>query len=71
LKAQRLKPVTGVEGLIGQTGISLEPLKPTGTVQIHSEIWRAMAVGGDIEAGEKIQVTGLENLTLYVKSITS
>jgi len=40
-------------------------------VQIHSEIWRAITVGGDIEAGEKIQVTGIDNLTLHVKSITS
>jgi len=71
LKAQRLKPVTGIEGIIGQTGISLEPLDPTGTVQIHGEIWRATTVGGDIGAGEKIQVVGLDNLTLHVKSFTS
>jgi len=68
LKAQRLKPVTGAEGLIGQTGISLEPLTPVGTVQLHSEIWRAITVGGDIGKGEKVEVVGLDNLTLRVKS---
>jgi membrane-bound serine protease (ClpP class) len=68
LKAQRLKPVTGAEGLIGQTGISLEPLTPGGMVQLHSEIWRAITVGGDIGKGEKVEVVGLDNLTLRVKS---
>ena len=68
LKAQRLKPVTGAEGLIGQTGISLEPLTPGGMVQLHSEIWRAIAVSGDIGKGEKVEVVGLDNLTLRVKS---
>jgi len=70
LKAQRRTPVTGVEGIIGQTGISLEPLSPAGTVQIHSEIWRAITVGESIGKGEKVRVVGLDNLTLHVKSIT-
>jgi membrane-bound serine protease (ClpP class) len=68
LKAQRLKPVTGAEALIGQTGISLEPLTPGGMVQLHSEIWRAITVGGDIGKGEQVEVVGLDNLTLRVKS---
>jgi membrane-bound serine protease (ClpP class) len=70
LRAQRQKPVTGIEGIIGQTGISLEPLSPAGTIQIHSEIWKAITVGENIGKGEKVQVVGLDNLTLHVKSIT-
>ena len=70
LRAQRQKPVTGIDGIIGKTGISLEPLSPVGTVQIYGEIWRAITVGGDIGKGEKVQVVGLDNLTLHVKSIT-
>lgn len=71
LRAQRRKPVTGIEGIIGETGVSLEALSPKGTVQVHGEIWSAVAAGASIEKGEKIQVVGLENLTLHVKSITS
>lgn len=67
IRAQRQKPLTGMEGMIGETGISLEPLTPAGTVQVHSEIWRAVAVGGHIGKGEKVGVVGLENLTLQVK----
>jgi membrane-bound serine protease (ClpP class) len=69
LRAQRRRPVTGVEGLIGERGLSLESLDPAGTVRVHGEIWRAIAAGGSIGKGEKIEVVGLENLTLKVKSI--
>jgi len=70
LRAQRLKPVTGIEGLIGDTGISLEPLAPAGTIQVHSEIWRAITVEGNIAKGEKVRIVGMENLTLRVKPTT-
>ena len=70
LKAQRQKPVTGLEGMLGETGEVLEPLNPLGTVWVHGERWQAKTVGDDIAKGEKVQVTGLDNLTLYVKSIT-
>jgi membrane-bound serine protease (ClpP class) len=70
LKAQRLKPVTGVEGMIGETGESLEALDPAGRVRVHGEIWRAITVGDPIGKGEKIQVVGLDNLTLQVKLLT-
>ncbi|HEY8972144.1 MAG TPA: nodulation protein NfeD, partial [Puia sp.] len=69
LKAQRLKPTTGAEGLIGARGITLETLAPAGTVQVHGEIWRATAVGADIMKGEKVEVVGLDNLVLRVRSI--
>ncbi|HEV2483116.1 MAG TPA: nodulation protein NfeD [Puia sp.] len=70
LKAQRRKPVTGQEGLIGLTGVSIEPLAPMGRVQLYSEIWQAITVGGAIGKGEKVEVVGLDKLTLYVKPIT-
>jgi membrane-bound serine protease (ClpP class) len=70
LRAQRLRPVTGSEGIIGETGESLEPLNPTGTVRVHGEIWQAKIIGEGIGKGEKVQVVGLDNLTLHVKLIT-
>ena len=70
LKAQRRRPVTGQEGLIGQTGISIDPLAPVGRVQLYSEIWQAITVGGAIGKGEKVKVVGLDKLTLHVKPIT-
>ena len=70
LKAQRQKPFSGLEGMIGETGESLEPLSPGGTVWVHGERWQAITTGARIEKGEKVQVTGLDNLTLYVKPIS-
>jgi membrane-bound serine protease (ClpP class) len=70
LKAQRLKPVTGLEGLIGETGESLEALTPAGTVRLHGERWKAESIAGNIEEGEKVRVIRVQNLKLYVEQIS-
>jgi membrane-bound serine protease (ClpP class) len=67
LKAQRAKPVTGIEGLIGQTGETLDVLNATGPVRIHGEIWNAESISGMIGKGEKVRVTGIKNLKLFVE----
>jgi len=71
LRAQRHKPVTGLEGLIGETGESLEALRPSGSVRVHGERWAAEAVGGNIEQGEKIRVLRMQHLKLYVERSNS
>ena len=45
LTSQRGAPVTGVEGLIGEPGVALEPIGPgyRGRVRVHGEIWTAIA----------------------------
>jgi len=67
IKAQRAKPVTGVEGMIGNIGESLETLDPIGRVRMHGELWNAESVSGIISKGEKIRVVGIKNLKLYVE----
>ncbi len=67
LKAQRSKPLTGIEGLLGDTGESLDTLDPFGSVRVHGEIWQAQSLDGKINKGEKIKVVGLNNLELEVK----
>jgi membrane-bound serine protease (ClpP class) len=71
LKAQRLKPVTGIEGMVGDVGEALNPLDPVGTVQVHGEIWWAESIDGKINQGERIRVVGISNLTLQVKHLNS
>ena len=39
---------------------------PDGQVQVDGEIWRAVAEGGAIPAGEKVRVTAVDGLTLKV-----
>jgi membrane-bound serine protease (ClpP class) len=67
LRAQRAKPVTGLEGFLQETGIALETLDPNGNVQVHGEIWQAESIGGRIEKGQKIRITDMKNFKLYVE----
>ena len=67
LRAQRAKPITGVEGLKDEKGLALETLNPTGTVLVHGEIWNAEAIEGSIEKGQRIRVLAIDNLRLKVQ----
>jgi membrane-bound serine protease (ClpP class) len=70
LKAQRAKPSTGTEGMIGETGEAISELNPNGRVLVHGEIWNAKTLEGIISAGEKIKVTAVQNLTLQVERLS-
>ncbi len=69
IKAQQRKPVTGIEAMIGGTGVSLETIDPTGKVRVHGERWNAESTKGTIVQGKKILITGIKNLKLYVEEI--
>lgn len=69
LKAQRAKPVTGVEGLIGEIGETLNPLNLTGTIRVHGEVWNAESISGAISQGQKVRVTGIKDLKLFVEHL--
>jgi len=66
IKAQRRKPITGKEGLIGQRGKALTDLVPTGKVEVLGEIWEAYSDEA-IRAGELVEVIGVEGLKVKVK----
>jgi membrane-bound serine protease (ClpP class) len=69
LKAQRLKPVTGSESMIGETGEVREKLNPSGMVFLHGELWQAESLRGEIKQGEKIRVTGMKGFKLFVEKV--
>lgn len=71
LKAQRGKPVIGIESMHGETAEVFETLNPTGRVRMHGEIWNAVSVSGIIDKGEKVRVKEVKNLTLYVEHLNS
>ncbi|MCW3106208.1 MAG: hypothetical protein JWQ09_714, partial [Segetibacter sp.] len=48
LRAQRAKPVTGIEGMIGEIGETLSLLNLSGKVHVHGEVWNAESVSGII-----------------------
>jgi membrane-bound serine protease (ClpP class) len=71
LKAQRSKPISGIEGMIGKVGETLNTLNPAGTVQIHGETWNAESVSGVIGIQQKVRVTAIQNLKLYVEPVSN
>ena len=61
------KKTTGSEGMMGLEGEVVEPLTPSGVVKVNGEYWKAKSVGGDIAAGEMVEILGLSRLRLEVR----
>jgi membrane-bound serine protease (ClpP class) len=69
IKAQRKKPTTGVEGLIGKMGKTVTKLSPSGEITVHGEFWSAVSLSGEIKEGKDVEVVEVDNLKLKVKQI--
>lgn len=68
--AQRRRPTTGMESLIGKPAEVRRALTPDGMVYVNGELWNAISESGPIGAGEHVVVTGEEGFALRVKSAT-
>lgn len=66
LRAQRAKPVSGVNTLIGRTAETIGVLDLQGYVKISGETWNAISLSGKINENEKVIVKEIKGLTLYV-----
>jgi membrane-bound serine protease (ClpP class) len=64
--AQRRKPVTGAEGLVGRAGVADTDLRPEGWVRVMGERWRGVSED-EVQAGEPVRVTAVDGLTLKVR----
>jgi len=71
IRAQRAKPVTGVSGLIGETGIALGTLDPAGMIQVQGELWSAESIGGTVQEGGKVRVKEMKGLKLFVEPVNT
>lgn len=71
IPAYHRKITTGREGLIGLEGSVVEPLRPGGLIKVKGEIWRAESLEGNIETGEKVEITGSQGMVLKVKRLDS
>ena len=67
LAAQRRRPTTGKESLIGKTAEVRQALTPDGMVFVNGELWHADSESGSIPAGETTIVTGQEGFRLHVR----
>ncbi len=64
-KAQRSRPRSGANPLIGETGVVKKTLAPEGMVFVHGEYWSAIS-DTPIEAGDDVRVEEVNGLTLKV-----
>jgi membrane-bound serine protease (ClpP class) len=66
VKAQRLRPSTGAEGMVGLTGVVEATLAPEGWVRVQGERWRARS-SSPLAAGASVTVEAVEGLSLRVR----
>jgi membrane protein implicated in regulation of membrane protease activity len=64
--SRRRSAQVGAETLIGELAEVVTRCAPVGQVRLQGEIWRARCEEG-AERGERVRVTGLEELTLVVE----
>jgi membrane protein implicated in regulation of membrane protease activity len=70
IRTQRLQAKVTAETIIGATGVMITPPDPTGTVQVQSELWTAIA-DEPIDAGEEVKIVSLEGLKVRVARLNS
>jgi len=65
LKARANKVVTGIQGLIGEVGLTQSALSPQGKVFVHGELWDAVSSAA-VPSGQPIVVRAVDGLQLRV-----
>ena len=68
--AQRRRPATGVESLIGQVAEVRQALTPDGMVFVDGELWQATSESGPAGVGETVAVAGQEGFRLRVRKVS-
>ena len=69
LRSLRRQPVSGQEGMIGQTGTAVGQIEPAGTVFMHGTLWKAQSAS-PIDTGAPVRVLKVEGLKLTVEKVT-
>jgi membrane-bound serine protease (ClpP class) len=69
LKARRNKVVTGIQGLVGETGVAQTALSPQGKVFVHGELWDAVS-SSDLPVGQLVIVRQVDGLMLQVEPLS-
>jgi membrane-bound serine protease (ClpP class) len=65
LKARANKVVTGIQGLIGEIGLTQSALSPQGKVFVHGELWDAIS-SVNVPSGQPVVVRQVDGLQLRV-----
>ncbi len=70
IRAQRKRPTTGTEGIIGEIGVVEKPMTPRGQVLVHGELWTAIS-DEEISVGDSVEVVSVNRLVAKVKKVSS
>jgi membrane-bound serine protease (ClpP class) len=65
-EARKVPVVTGVEALVGLTGVAETDFAPNGIVRVGGESWSGVTEAGPVRKGEEVEVVGVEGITLRV-----
>jgi membrane-bound serine protease (ClpP class) len=65
LRAHRAVPLTGEQGMVGETAVVVQALEPAGKVFVHGEYWDARAER-DVPAGSRVRVVSIVGRTVEV-----
>ncbi len=66
LIANRMPIQAGAQRLVGQQGVALTDLSPAGQVRVDLQDWSAVAMAGEIRAGDPVRVTGISGVRLQI-----
>jgi membrane-bound serine protease (ClpP class) len=67
-KAQKAKPQTGTQGIVGEIGVVKQAIDPEGKVFVHGELWNATSKVA-IAADTKVRIVSVEKLLLEVEPL--
>lgn len=65
LRWRKKKSITGMDALVGKTGIAVTECAPDGQVKVNGQLWRA-SCGDPLAPGDPIVVTHVEGMRLQV-----
>jgi len=68
VRAQLRKPMSGMAGLVGESGVALTDLHPTGKVLVQGTYWDAQAAEF-IPKEAPVEVVGMHGLRLVVRRL--
>jgi membrane-bound serine protease (ClpP class) len=71
LDVRRARPVSGVDALIGVTGVAQTDVAPSGVVRVRGEDWSAYVEQGRVAKGERIRVRRIDSVRLVVEPVES
>jgi membrane-bound serine protease (ClpP class) len=71
VRAHRLRPMTGEEGLVGEVGTALSDINPTGKVLVHGEYWDARSTAAPIASGARVRVTAVGSKRIDVEPVAA